>query len=219
MFSLQQQAMATSQEQMRAFMQQQARFQREMYEKHARANPPKFHGCADEDMELWLFHIEEHFATPKMDWSSDDSRFLDIVVPFLDVDAMAWHREFKHSTGNNPETWSVFKHQIRSPYRDNDYDIKFMQLLSISSIDMPETVKRWFYQHNLRADHNPYVSQYGPLTLKDTIDHAQQFEDSREAPTSMSSSIFVSTGKTTMIIATRKEKERLMKGKRRMESP
>ncbi|OWY92662.1 hypothetical protein PHMEG_00038247 [Phytophthora megakarya] len=53
-----------------------------------------------------------------------------------------------------------------------------MQLLSMSSINIPEIVKRWFYQQNLRADTNAYVSQHYTLTLKDIIDHTQRFEDS-----------------------------------------
>ncbi|ETO80889.1 hypothetical protein F444_04710 [Phytophthora nicotianae P1976] len=81
MFSMQQQAMATSQQQMHTFMAQQAQFQHEMYEMQSRANrqkqkanQPKFHGRADDDLELWLFHIEEHFAAvmthDSLTWSS-----------------------------------------------------------------------------------------------------------------------------------------------------
>ncbi|GMF47113.1 unnamed protein product [Phytophthora fragariaefolia] len=215
MFSLQQQAIATSHQQMHAFMVQQARFQQEMYEMQARANrqkqkanPPKFHGRAEDDLELWLFHIEEHFAAYTVEMSSNDSRFVDMVVPFLGVDVMAWYREFKHAMGSSPRTWPLFKQQIRSRYRDNDYEFKiltkmhdlrvtttqqeystkFTQLLSMSDISMPEIVKRWFYQQNLRADTNSYVSQNCPRTLKDTIDHAQGFEDSRETPKPKSAS-------------------------------
>ncbi|GMF18606.1 unnamed protein product [Phytophthora fragariaefolia] len=97
MFSLQQQAIATSQQQMHAFMVQQTRFQQEMYEMQARANrqkqkanTPKFHGCAEEDLELWLIHIEERFLAYTVEMSCNDSRFVDMVVPFLGVDAMAW---------------------------------------------------------------------------------------------------------------------------------
>ncbi|OWZ05264.1 hypothetical protein PHMEG_00022678 [Phytophthora megakarya] len=57
-----------------------------------------------------------------------------------------------------------------------------MQLLSMSSINIPEMVKRWFYQQNLRSETNSYVSQNCPLTLKETIEHAQRFEDARDVP-------------------------------------
>ncbi|KAG3107467.1 hypothetical protein PI124_g7251 [Phytophthora idaei] len=88
MFSLQQQAMNTTQQQMHAFTAQQARFQHEMYEMQTRAirqkqkaNTPKFHGRADEDLELWLFHIEAYIAAYTVGQSSNDSRFVDMVVP------------------------------------------------------------------------------------------------------------------------------------------
>ncbi|KAG3097419.1 hypothetical protein PI124_g10214 [Phytophthora idaei] len=170
---------------MHHYMAQQARFQQEMYEIQARANRqkqkanhPKFHGWADDDLELWLVHIEEHFAAYTVEQSSNDSRFVGMVVPFLVVDVMAWYREFKHAMGSNPRTWPLFKQQIRARYRDSDYEFKlltkmrdlqvsgsqkeystqFMQLLSMSSIDMLEIVKRWFYKQNLRVEPNSYVS-------------------------------------------------------------
>ncbi|GMF38445.1 unnamed protein product [Phytophthora fragariaefolia] len=109
MFTLQQQTMAASQQQMHAFMAQQARFQHEMFEMQARANcqkqkanPPKFNGRADEDLELWLFQIEEHFAAYSVEQNSNDSRFVDMVVPFLGSDVLSRYREFKFAMGENP---------------------------------------------------------------------------------------------------------------------
>ncbi|ETP32099.1 hypothetical protein F442_19129 [Phytophthora nicotianae P10297] len=86
------QTMATSQQQMHTFMAQQKQ----------KANPPKFHGRADDDLELWLLHIEEHFAAYTLEMEKNDSRFVEVVVPFLDVDIMAWYGEFKHAIGTNP---------------------------------------------------------------------------------------------------------------------
>ncbi|GMF57979.1 unnamed protein product [Phytophthora fragariaefolia] len=199
--------MAASQQQMHAFMAQQATFQHEMFEMRARANcqkqkanPPKFNGRADEDLELRLFQIEEHFATYSVEQNSNDSRFVDMVVPFLNSDVMSWYREFKLAMGENPRPWPLLKQQIRARYRDSDYEFKlltkmhdlrvtgtqqeyrtkFMQLLSQSSIDMPEVCKRWLYQQNLRAETSSYISQNIPTTLKDTIEHAQRYEDARK---------------------------------------
>ncbi|GMF46857.1 unnamed protein product [Phytophthora fragariaefolia] len=134
-----------------------------------KADPPKFHDRAEDDLELWLFHIEEHFAAYTVEMSRNDSRFVDMFVPFLGVDVMAWYREFKHAMGSSPRTWPLLKQQIRSRYRDNDYEFKiltkthdlrvpttqqeyttkFTQLLSMSDISMPEIVKRWFYQQHM----------------------------------------------------------------------
>ncbi|GMF40888.1 unnamed protein product [Phytophthora fragariaefolia] len=171
MMRMQQQAMQAQQQQFQAFMHQQALFQREMFESQARANtqkqkpdPPKFNGKSSEDLELWLFHIEEYLSAYASERNSPDSRFVDMVVPFLGPEAMSWYREFKNTLGDSPRVWAVFKQQIRLRFRDSDYDYNllsklhslrvsgtqqdytsnFMLLLSQLSIELPETVKRWF---------------------------------------------------------------------------
>eukprot|EP00644_Phytophthora_capsici_P005689 jgi/Phyca11/98148/e_gw1.2.1202.1 len=118
---LQQAAIQNSNDQMKAFMNQQAQFQQAMYEQQARsnvqkqkANPPRFHAHPDDDLELWLFQIEEHFAAYADLRESNDSRFVDMVVPFLGTDVMSWNREFKTILGDEPRPWSLFKQQIRA---------------------------------------------------------------------------------------------------------
>ncbi|KAG1683003.1 hypothetical protein DVH05_009457 [Phytophthora capsici] len=207
MMAVQQQAMQFQQQQFQAFMEQQTTFQREMFEQQSRvarqkhkAEPPKFHGRAGEDLELWLFAIEEHLSSYARERDSCDSRFVDMVVPFLGPDAMSWYREFKNIVGDQPRTWFLFKQQIRVRFRESDFEFKllsklydlqvsgtqheytskFMLLLSQSSLEMPEMVKRWLYQQNLRADTSSHISQNIPLTLQETIDHAQRFEDARK---------------------------------------
>jgi hypothetical protein len=55
--------------QVQSFTAQQAQFQSAMYEQQLQANdqklkdnPPRFYVRQDKDLELWLFHIEEHFS-------------------------------------------------------------------------------------------------------------------------------------------------------------
>ncbi|KAG3107287.1 hypothetical protein PI125_g12881 [Phytophthora idaei] len=117
-----------------------------------------------------------------------------MVVPCLGADVMPWYREFKFSLGEAPRTWSLFKQQIRVRFRDSDfkyklltkmfdlqpsgtqqeYTTKFMQLMSMSSIDIPEVVERWFYQQNLRADASGYASQSIPEDLHKTIEYGPE---------------------------------------------
>eukprot|EP00644_Phytophthora_capsici_P006473 jgi/Phyca11/118323/e_gw1.36.512.1 len=126
---------------------------------------------------------------------------------------MSWNREFKTILGDEPRPWSLFKQQIRARFRDSDfefklltkmyelrptgsqqeYTMKFMQFMSQSSVEMPEVVKRWFYQQHLRPDTSAYVSQSIPETLKDTIEYAQRFEDARESSRQKPSIPFVPT--------------------------
>eukprot|EP00644_Phytophthora_capsici_P006689 jgi/Phyca11/103557/e_gw1.8.871.1 len=113
---------------------------------------------------------------------------------------MSWYREFKVATGENPRTWSLFKEQIRARFRDSDFEYKllskmynlqatgsqqeytskFMMMLSQSNVEMPEIVKRWLYQQNIRGDTSSYISQNIPTSLQETIEHAQRFEDARK---------------------------------------
>ncbi|KAG3190377.1 hypothetical protein PC128_g11384 [Phytophthora cactorum] len=207
MMASQQQAMLLQQQQFQAFMEQQTTFQREMFEQQSRvtrqkykADPPKFHGRADEDLELWLFAIEEHLSGYARERDSCDSRFVDMVAPFLGPDAMSWYREFKNILGDRPRTWFLFKQQIRIRFRDSDFEFKllsklhdlqvtgtqlkytskFLLLLSQSSLELPEMIKRWFYQQHLRGDASSHISQNVPTTLQETIEHAQRFEDARK---------------------------------------
>lgn len=166
------QQQTNNQQQKQAFVMQQAAYNREMFHQQARANkpkqranPPKFQGRPDEDLELWLFHIEEHFAAYATERDSADSRFVDMVAPFLGPDVMSWYREFKSGAGANPRTWFLFKQNIKSiraRFRDSDFEFKlltklyelqttgtqqeytskFMLLLSQATIDTPEVVKR-----------------------------------------------------------------------------
>ncbi|KAG3072448.1 hypothetical protein PI124_g20688 [Phytophthora idaei] len=162
-----QEAFLVDQQQMQAFMVQQAAYQSEMFAQQPRANqqkqrdnPPMFLGKPDDDLELWIFQIEEHFAAYTTEGESDDSRFVNMVVPFPGPDAMSWCREFKAVLGEAPRTWALLKEQIRARFRDSDFDFKllinmyelqatgtqqeytskFMLLLSQAPVDMPETL-------------------------------------------------------------------------------
>ena len=55
---------------------------------------------------------------------------------------------------------------------------KFLHLLS-QLPQIPEFLRRWFYQQNLRAETNAFISQNVPTTLEETIELAHRFEDSR----------------------------------------
>ncbi|POM78686.1 Hypothetical protein PHPALM_3757 [Phytophthora palmivora] len=87
---------------------------------------------------------------------------------------MAWYREFSmrwatiHDHGrcsnSKPDpgmvttiTSSNYRRKCMT-YKFPEYSTKFIQILSMSLIDMPEIVKHWFYQQNLRADTSSYVA-------------------------------------------------------------
>ncbi|GMF42821.1 unnamed protein product [Phytophthora fragariaefolia] len=116
MMSMQQQAMLASQQ----------RMQKTSSTVSSRSNPPKFLGKQDEDLELWILQIEEYSAAYATERESDDSRFVNVVVPFLGPDVMSWYREFKASVGETPRTWALFKEHIRARFLDSDFKYKLL---------------------------------------------------------------------------------------------
>ncbi|KAF4045355.1 hypothetical protein GN244_ATG02265 [Phytophthora infestans] len=137
---------------------QQSRVARQKYKTY----PPKLQGRADEDLELWLFAKVEHLNGYAVERDSCDFRFVDMVVPFLGPDAMSWYRELKNILGDRPRTWFLFIQQIRVRFRDTDFEFKLLSklhdlqitgtqqeytskvllLLSQSSLELPEMMKR-----------------------------------------------------------------------------
>lgn len=71
-------------------------------------------------------------------------------------------------------------HRLQATGSQQEYTSKFMQVLSQATAKIPEFVKRWLYQPNLRPETASYVGQNIPTSLQNTIEHAQRFEDGRE---------------------------------------
>ncbi|GMF43916.1 unnamed protein product [Phytophthora fragariaefolia] len=131
--------------------------------KKQKADPPKFNGKASEYLELWLLHIEEHFSVFAAEHDAPDSRFVDMVVPFLGTKAMSCDFDYKLLTK---------LYNLRFSSTQQDYTSTFMLLLSQTTMELTEIVKWWFYQQNLRSDTSCHISQNIPVTLLEAITHA-----------------------------------------------
>ncbi|OWY99822.1 hypothetical protein PHMEG_00029112 [Phytophthora megakarya] len=96
------------------------------------------------------------------------SGFVNTIFANLGTTAQTWHRDFKISLGDQPATWSIFKQLIREPDFEHKvlslhnlrwigsqqaYTTKFLHLLSQFDRELPEVVKCWYYQQNLRPVH------------------------------------------------------------------
>ncbi|GMF40980.1 unnamed protein product [Phytophthora fragariaefolia] len=168
-----------------------------------KSDPPRFEGSDDDDLELWIFSTEQYYTDFQTEMHDLSSSFSDMVFANLGVDAQAWYRDIKISLGSSPCTWEVFKERIRARFCDKDfkfktltkiyelklgksqqeYTSKYLHLLSQVDTELPEVVKRWFFQQNLRSDTSGYVSRNVPETLEAAIDLAQRFEDAKPAQT------------------------------------
>ena len=111
---------------------------------------------------------------------------------------MSWYRDFRSTLGTNPCSWSKFKEGLLARYRDRDFQVKlftqmyeltpkksqqeytdeFQSLLNRSQVQLPEVVKRWFYQQNLPPALTVKISEQLPQTLAETIEYAHVFTSS-----------------------------------------
>uniref|UniRef100_H3H8H6 Ty3 transposon capsid-like protein domain-containing protein n=1 Tax=Phytophthora ramorum TaxID=164328 RepID=H3H8H6_PHYRM len=168
-----------------------------------KSNPPRFDGSDQDDLELWIFSTEQYYSEFRTEMHDFSSNFSDMAFANLGTDAQAWYRDVKISLGASPLTWSVFKERIRARFRDKDFKFKtltkmyelkatksqqeytsrFLHLLSQVDTELPEVVKRWFFQQNLRADTSAYISRNVPDTLEQALEMAQRFEDAKPAST------------------------------------
>ncbi|KAG2990075.1 hypothetical protein PC121_g21761 [Phytophthora cactorum] len=166
-----------------------------------KSDPPRFEGRDDDDLELWIFSTEQYYTDFQAEMQEASSSFSDMVFANLGVDAQAWYRDVKISQRTSPITWQVFKERIRARYLDQDfkyktltkiyelkpgksqqeYTSKFLHLMSQADTELPEVVKRWFFQQNMRSDTSGYVSRNVSDTLEKEIDLAQRFEDAKPA--------------------------------------
>ncbi|OWZ11648.1 LOW QUALITY PROTEIN: polyprotein [Phytophthora megakarya] len=196
------------QTQMREMMAQQMSFQQQLLYQQTQSrlpqkkkgDPPTIQGNASEDLELWIFSTEQYYAQHREEMIRNTSEFVDTIFANLGTIAQTWFRDFKLSLGpEQPATWDLFKIRIRERFRDRDfqqkvltklhdlrwqgsqqeYTTKFLHLLSQLDEELPESVKRWMYQRNVRFETSSFISQNVPDTLQATIELAQRFEDSR----------------------------------------
>ncbi|KAE8906168.1 hypothetical protein PF005_g7252 [Phytophthora fragariae] len=162
-------------------------------------NPPMFHGQASDDLELWLFSTEQYYASYAEEIQNETSEFVNTIFANLGPTAQTWYRDFKLSLGDQPATWTILKQRIRERFRDSDfqhkvlsklhnlrwggsqqdYTTKVLHLLSQLDCELPEIVKRWFYQQNLRPETSAFVSQNAPSTLQEVMELVQRFKDAR----------------------------------------
>ncbi|GMF19938.1 unnamed protein product [Phytophthora fragariaefolia] len=177
MMSLQQQSLLAGQQQMQHLMVQQASFMNEMATQQSRANqqkqranPPKFLGKQDEDLELWIFKSKSTLHR----FSRRNTE--NLVAVQGTHPCMVRDSDFEYK---------LFTKMFELPAAgaQQEYTSKFMLLLSRTTVEIPEVIKRWFYQQNLRPDISSYICQNIPSSLQDTIEHAQRFEDARKPST------------------------------------
>ena len=164
-----------------------------------KAMPAQFNGKPHENIEVWLFSMEEYYADASPADRTNGKLVTNVALNF-GTDVMHWYRDYKMSH-EGPIAWDEFRRCLKERFQDADhqfkcltklynlsfstsqseYTSKFLSILNSLEMELPELVKRWFYQQNLRAETSLYIATHRPEDLNETIDLALTFEDAQAA--------------------------------------
>ncbi|KAJ0393115.1 hypothetical protein P43SY_006391 [Pythium insidiosum] len=171
-----------------------------------KGNPPTFDGKESEDPDRFVYGTEKFYGQDcKEMMEANTSEFTTMIYPNFGPVAQAFFHELEMSLMNEdgsswPLTWPFFNENFLNRFREKDFEFKlltklyslkvtttqqayttrFLHLLS-QLPPIPELIKRWLYQQNLRADTSAFISQNVPQTLSEVIEYAQRYEDSRRS--------------------------------------
>jgi hypothetical protein len=168
-----------------------------------KGNPPTFDGKPNEDPDHYLYSTEKYYSADCGDaMQAPTSEFVTLVYSNLGPVAQAFFHELETSMTNadgtcQPIPWELFKTKFRERFREKDFEFKLLTKLMLRPTGtqqeyttrflyllsqlppLPEFIKRWLYQQNLRSETSAFVSQNVPENLSEVIELAQRFEDSR----------------------------------------
>jgi hypothetical protein len=181
-----------------------AQSQRRSHQK--KGNPPTFDAKPSEDPDGWLYATEKFYSPDCADiMQANTSEFTTMVFCNLGPVAQSFYHELETSMTSTdctvqPITWAMFKDKFREGFREKDFEFKLLtklymlrptstqqeyttrfQYLLSQLPPIPEFIKRWLYQQNIRSETSAFISQNVPHTLSEVIELAHRFEDSRRA--------------------------------------
>lgn len=166
-----------------------------------KGDPPKFAGDAGEDVDMWIFSTQTYYKDSFKDEmeSQFSGNFVEMISSNLGSNAMTWFRELSTTFADRPITWDLFKVKLCERFKDKDhayktltkmfdlrykscasqedYASKYQTYLSTLEVDLPDIVKRWFFQRGLRADCNSHVTTQQPETYAEAVAIAQAFHN------------------------------------------
>lgn len=204
-------------------------------------NFESYSGHKYEDLEAWIFQIEEYFSLLKI---QDEELRIQIAGTALRKDARIWYRSARISEGDKIRSWEEFKIQIKNQFcpinpiklaRDKiselrqttsvrDYTCQFRQLCTIiSSMSEDEKLDRYIRGLKLRTRKEVEIRE--PSTFLEAVRIAEKMDICLDRVYQPSSRLFQQTrfyhqnGTTPMEINTlqkkgpisKEEKERRMK--------
>ncbi|GMF22820.1 unnamed protein product [Phytophthora fragariaefolia] len=151
-------------------------------------DPPIYEGKFGEDLELWIFAMEEYYANMRGLMEADTSEFVTMISSSLGKSVLSWNRAFSSDceAAGAPKTWQLFKAKLRERFRPKDFEYnlrdrlfqlkQYGTMMSQSELEISEMEKRFYFQNGLRSETAKKVKELSPRFLHEVIEIATNFE-------------------------------------------
>lgn len=163
-----------------------------------KAEPPKYQGTRNEDLDLWFFTVEQYYSDYHPIMNENSPAFVNMVSCHLAPTPMNWYRQFVADCDRNQvvRTWATFKAAMRKRFLppDNEYLLReklckltqigslhdyvsaFQDVLIQCQVPISPLEKRFYFQQGLRAETTHHLREHHPATLDEAIDLALRFD-------------------------------------------
>ena len=166
-------------------------------------NPPKYEGRIHEDLELWIYATQKHYAKQKSQMEQNSQLFVDKIYNNLGTTPQNWFREFEKTCNSEGIilNWNTFKQGIRKRFRPKDFEYnlrmrllymkpqgsiheyisKFQNLIAQAEEKIGDLDKRVYFQFNLRGDTAQHLNEKSPQSLEEAIELATNYENAHHS--------------------------------------
>jgi hypothetical protein len=163
-----------------------------------RAAPATYNGTLEEDLELWIFMIEQYYADYYPLMQEDSAAFVTMVSCHFGSTVMNWYRQFSLDCERNgiAKSWTVvtnglrkrflppdFEYMLREKLYNleqkgslHDYVSAFQDVLVQCRLPISPLELRFYFQSGLRAETAVHLRENHPETLEESIDIAMRYD-------------------------------------------
>ena len=167
-----------------------------------RKEPPKYEGKRHEDLELWIYATQKHYAKQQNLMTQESQLFADKVYTNLGITPQNWFREFEKKCNQEGIiiSWEIFKDGIRKRFRPKDfeYDLRcrllamepqgniheyisrFQNLIAQTEIAIGDLDQRIYFQNNITGETAQHLNEKSPQTLAEAIEIATNYENAHK---------------------------------------
>jgi hypothetical protein len=169
-----------------------------MTSKPRRIEPPKYAGSINEDLELFLFQVEQFYADYDPSLRDTSPMFVSMVATFFEPTPMNVYRQFVSECESQGivVTWPALKDRLRGRFTPPDFEFtlrerlckltqlaslhdyisEFMNILVQCKVPINPLDLRFYFQQGLRSETSQHLREHHPDNLDDTISIALRYD-------------------------------------------